>query len=73
MKAVAGLVKFIGALGLALGSLGSLAADQSLDVLTFRDGTVVQGQILDERGTHVHMVVGGRVRTYERASISRIS
>ncbi|MGH7441493.1 MAG: hypothetical protein ACREKE_02340 [bacterium] len=72
MKIASGMVKFAGALGLVLGSLGVLAADQALDMVTLKDGRVVQGEIVAEKTGQIQILVDGVARTYSRDFISRI-
>lgn len=72
MKTMNGMMTFVGTMGLVLGSLGGLAADQPLDALTLKDGRVLQGQIVGETDAKVELVVDGTTRTFSRDFIASI-
>jgi hypothetical protein len=67
------MMTFVGTMGLVLGSLGGLAADQPLDVLKLKDGRVLQGEIVGETDSKVELMVDGTTRTFSRDFITNIT
>src|SRR5665213_2405746 len=73
MKTAKNLTAIFSLFALFFCALGTLAAEQALDVLNLKGGRVVQGHILNESDTKVDVSMAGTTRTFDRNFITKIN
>lgn len=73
MKKMAWIFPFAMVIALACGPLGAVVPRPDEDVVTLKDGRVLQGRILEEQTDAVVALAAGRKRTYSRDFMAKIS